>query len=267
MCPPVPGRCGALGHRPSLAVRSRCERRRRGAHPATIGRARESPTAGGPCVRRMPGLHGGVEGTRRLDRRTWRARSPTALRRTAARGLGWSISSARPRWPRHHGRRNEGRGQVGEGSGVACVHAVRAGAASGRSSVLRPALVDNSNRPAIVVELLLSRGIRSVPSATAEGTFPVPHAETARGSWTERKSVLRDLPGPRFPLARGGATTTAGARDQKGAAGSAQGSVIDPAPSDRSDAGSGRRRGKCAGERYLSRRAEGTGRGSNRTRD
>lgn len=228
MCPPVPGRCGALGHRPSLAVRYRCARRRRGAHPATIGRARESPTAGGPCVRRMPGLHGGVGGTRRLDRRTWRARSPTALRRMAARGLGWSISSARPRWPRRHGRRNEGRGQVGEGSGVAWVHAVRAGSASGRSIILRPALVYNSNRPAIVAEVSSSRRIRSVPPATAEGTFPVPHAETARGSRTERKSALRDLPGPRFPLARGGATT-AGARDQK------------------------RCRGKRARERYRSR--------------
>ncbi len=266
MCPPVPGRCGALGHRPSLAVRSRCARRRRGAHRATIGRAREAPTAGGPCVRRMPGLHGGVEGTRRLDRRTWRVRSPTALRRTAARGLGWSISSARPRWPLRHGRRNEGRGQAGEGSGVACVHAVRAGSASGRSIILRPAPVDNSNQPAIVAEVSSSRRIRSVPPATAEGTFPVPHAETARGSRTERKSALRDLPGPRFPLARGGATT-AGARDQKGAAGSAQGSVIDPAPSDRSDVGSERCCGKCAGERYRSRGAEATGRGSNRTRD
>jgi hypothetical protein len=214
----------------------------------------------------MPGLHGGVEGTRRLDRRTWRVRSPTALRRTAARGLGWSISSARPRWPRRHGRRNEGRGQAGEESGVACVHAVRAGSASGRSIILLPALVDNSNRLAIVAEVSSSRRIRSVPPATAEGTFPVPHAETARGSRTERKSALRDLPGPRFPLARGGATT-AGARDQKGAAGSAQGSVIDPAPSDRPDAGSERRREKRARERYRSRRAEATGRGSNRTRD
>ncbi len=262
MCPPVPGRCGALGYRLSLAVRSRCARRRRGAHPATIGRAREAPTAGGPCVRRMPGHHGGVEGTRRLDRRTWRVRSPTALRRTAARGLGWSISSARPRWPRRHGRRNEGRGQAGEGSGVACVHAVRAGSASRRSIILLPALVDNSNRLANVAEVSSSRRIRSVPPATAEGTFPVPHADFR----TERKSALRDLPGPRFPLARGGATT-AGARDQKGAAGSAQGSVIDPAPSDRSDVGSERCCGKCAGERYRSRGAEATGRGSNRTRD
>ncbi len=291
MCPPVPGRCGALGHRPSLAVRSRCARRRRGAHRATIGRAREAPTAGGPCVRRMPGLHGGAEGTRRLDRRTWRARSPTALRRTAARGLGWSISSARPRWQRRHGRRNEGRGQAGEGSGVACVHAVRAGSASGRSIILRPALVDNSNRLAIVAEVSSSRQIRSVPPGTAEGTFPVPHAETARGSRTERRARCGTCRGPdsrshgvarrRRPArgitkvpreARKGALSiphqvTDRTRDQEGAAGSAQGSVIDPAPSDRPDAGSERCCGKRAGERYRSRRAEGTERGSNRTRD
>ena len=272
MCPPVPGRCGALGRRPSLAVRSRCARRRRGAHRATIGRARESPTAGGPCVRRMPGLHGGAEGTRRLDRRTWRVRSPTALRRTAARGLGWSISSARPRWPRRHGRRNEGRGQAGEGSGVACVHAVRAGSASGRSIILRPALVDNSNRPAIVAEVSSSRRIRSVPPATAEGTFPVPHAETARGSRTERRARCGTCRGPdsrshgvarRRRPARGirkvprealrGALSiphqvTDRTRDQEGAAGGAQGSVIDPARRKEPD-------------------AEATGRGTDRTRD
>lgn len=272
MCPPVPGRCGALGRRPSLAVRSRCARRRRGAHRATIGRARESPTAGGPCVRRMPGLHGGAEGTRRLDRRTWRVRSPTALRRTAARGLGWSISSARPRWPRRHGRRNEGRGQAGEGSGVACVHAVRAGSASGRSIILRPALVDNSNRPAIVAEVSSSRQIRSVPPGTAEGTFPVPHAETARGSRTERRARCGTCRGPdsrshgvarRRRPARGITKVPREARkgalsiphqvtdrtwDQKGAAGSAQGSDIDPAGRKQPDAGA-------------------TGRGSDRTRD
>lgn len=260
MCPPVPGRCGALGHRPSLAVRSRCARRRRGAHRATIGRAREAPTAGGPCVRRMPGLHGGVEGTRRLDRRTWRVRSPTALRRTAARGLGWSISSARPRWPRRHGRRNEGRGLVGEGSGVACVHAVRAGSASGRSIILRPAPVDNSNRPAIVAEVSSSRRIRSVPPTTAEGTFPAPHAETARGSRRSERACRGTCRGPdsrshgvvrrRRPArgirkvpreARRGALSiphqvTDRTRDQKGAAGSAQGSDIGPAGRKQPDA-------------------------------
>lgn len=74
---------------------------------------------------------------RRLDRRRWRAPPSTARRRTAARGLCWSTSSDRPRWRRRRARRSEGRGQVEEGSGVACVHAVR-GVPALRRSPLAP---------------------------------------------------------------------------------------------------------------------------------
>jgi hypothetical protein len=219
MCLPSPGRCGARGRRSSGAARSRCARRRRGAHRGPIGRAREAPTAGGPCVRRTPGHHGGAEGTRRLDRRTWRAQSRTAPRRTAARGLGWSTSSARLRWQRRHGRRNEGRGRSGGAHGVASVHAVRARSASRRMIVLRPALVDNSSAPAIVAEGLLSRRIRSCPSIVAEGTFSVPHAGGIR-------KVLREA--RRGPLSLPHQVTDR-TRDQKRAARVAWGSVSDPA--------------------------------------
>ncbi len=215
-----PGAIRRPGHRPSGAVMSRWAQRHRGARRVTSGRVWEGPTVAGPYGRRRPGPGGGAAGRRRLDRRTWRAPPSTARRRTAARGLGWSTSSARPRWRRRRARRSEGRGQVEEGSGVACVHAVR-GVPALRRSPLAPSGSCGKPEPTRTCggDLPVERDQRC-PSDRGPRHVSGPACRGARRTWRER-----------------GAAGVKGAGSKRCRAGQA-GTVIDPAPRKGPDPGS-----------------------------
>lgn len=205
----------------------------------TSGRVWEGPTVAGPYGRRRPGPGGGAAGRRRLDRRRWRAPPSTARRRTAARGLGWSTSSARPRWQRRHGRRSEGRGQVEEGSGVACVHAVR-GVPALRRSPLAPSGSCGKPEPTRTCgeDVPVERDQRC-PSDGGPRHVSGPACRGARRTWRERggggcqgcgiKKVPHGAGGGPLSIPHLGRGRT---RDQKSAGRTAPGTAIDPATRD-----------------------------------